>query len=260
MRILLALFILLQPTLALAVDYTSDVNCQGAFLMEDDGNETDVAQGNTLTETGGDIPQSATKKFGTYSRDFERGDGEYLTHADGLSTDINGADQAISIVAFIKIETATINSYVVAKYLTTGNQRQYAFYYRDDASAMRFILSPNGTNFSSATGATNTDDGAWHGIAAVYNDIDMRIYIGGSLDSNGANNPLTYSSGIADKSDIFRVGGFADLTSMFDGLIDDVAIFNRALTSVEVSDINTNGLVGSGEPPAVDNSQVIMIM
>lgn len=254
---LLLIFSLLSPHFVFAVDYTQDAGCAGAFLMEADGNEPDVSvNGNTLTETSGDIPQSADKMFGTYSRDFERGDSEYLTHADNLSTDINGANQAVSLVLFLKREadSGTFENLVGKHYSTTV--RQY-FVYIGSGDLLSFGLSNDGSTQTLAAGATAVPVGSWVGIACVYDDTDMRIYRNGSLDSNSDVNPKIYSDGIANTTSPFYIGRFGTSTDYADGLIDDTGIFNRAITSVETSDINTNGLVGA--VAAADDSQVMMI-
>lgn len=250
----LNLLVLLVPNLVRAVDYTQDANCQGAFLMEDglsanSDDETDEAKGNTLTETGGDIPNDADKKFGDWSRDFERDDSEYLAHANGLDTDINGADQPISIVYFIKREADSSRAeYIVAKYQTGGNNRQYGSLIQGDQSGdpHTFILSNDGSSTVLCTGATEMVAGTWFHFAVVYNDTDIRIYIDGSLDSNGASNPKTYSSGIANKGHEFRIGdrdsGATQTDYKADGLIDDVGVFDDELSSTEVNDIMDNGL------------------
>jgi hypothetical protein len=74
--------------------------------MNVDGNETDRSgEGETLTETSGTIPTSADVPSGYSgkSRDFEQEDTEMLAHIDGGSTDINGADQALSICFWVKL-------------------------------------------------------------------------------------------------------------------------------------------------------------
>lgn len=253
-KLLLILFGLFITVNCWATDYSQDANCQGYFPMEDDGNETDEgvnASTSDLIEYSGDIPQSADKKFGTYSRDFERGDTEALYHNDGKPTDISGANQSISICAWVKRESDTgDDEVIVAKFDAGSSWCQYALIVRggiDDVTC--FGLSPDGTwtNTVLANGATTISTGSWFHICGVYNDTDMRIYVNGSLDTNGANNPKTYSSGIANDDGYFTIGDDTYNGSpayYWDGLIDDVVILNRELSSAEVNDIYTNGVKG----------------
>lgn len=262
---LLSFLILFSPLVSAATDYTSDANCVGAFKMEGTGTETDVsaAADNVTVSSGDTIDQSSDKKFNSYSRDIESGDTEWFEHADGNGTDISGANQSISITWWLKMESDTgSQQWVVDK----GNQsygapffdNQYFSGYDATNNAFNFCLTGDGQNLTCATGATDTSPGTWAHFAGVSNDTDIRIYYNGSLDSNGSNNPKSYTAGLWTgvcprccqwSPCDFRIGarrdGGAD-TQFVDGLIDDVCIFNRALTSTEVSDIYTYGCDGAG--------------
>ncbi len=236
------------------IDY-NDVSCMGAWLMEDVGNETDVAKGNTMIETGGTIARSADRKFGDWSRAFVASETEYLTHADNLDTDIFGVDQPITLVAWIKTTNASIvaDQDVVGKYRTSNNTRQYRIDIDvSDGERAKFWLSSNGTATTSETGTTDVVDQAWHHLAAVYDDVDMKIYVDGVLEGT----PVAYNGGIAEQTEAFNIGVRGGLLQYFDGLIDEVAIFNKALSLAEVNDIMDNGL---SPVAAVAAGQVIFI-
>lgn len=249
--------VLLVCSVAWATDYSQDANCQGFWPMEDSGNESDEGfnTDNALTETSGTIPQDTDKKFGQYSRDFEFGDTEYMTHADSLATDINGANQQLSIVAAVNRESDSGSfESIVAKYDYGSGDRQYALYVYGVDDAVRFNISPDGgtANSGVAFGTTSITLGSWFHLAGVYDDTDMRMYVNGSLDTNGSNNPLTYTSGIYNGSAAVTVGCYLNSGAQirnWDGLIDDVAIFDRALTAVEVADIANYGVRGTAPAP-----------
>ena len=243
--ILTVLFLLITSSVH-AASYTDDANCMGSWGMEDDGNETDRSgEGETLTETGGDIPQSATKQEGTYSRDFEVGDTEYLTHADGGSTEINGLNQSISITLWARRESETgAQQWMVSKYNGAAGQRQYAVLSDTDEQVYCGICEAVGTCTWAVTANSVISDATWAHIACVYNDTDIRIYIDGSLSSNGADNPKAYVDGIVNSTAAFMIGSSSSPSGYYNGLIDDVGIFDKALSSSDVSDIYTNTLAG----------------
>ena len=235
------------------VNFITDANCMGAWKMTaNGGNETDLSgEGGTLVETDGTIPTSTdmpTGYSGT-SRDFEIGDTEYLAHADSLSTDISGANQPISIVCWIKAETVTgVNQSVVAKYNISGDQRQYRVLIRGSTDEIRFVLSSDGDVTGTCIGATAIVPGTWFHVACVYNDTDSRIYIDGVLDSNGVDNPKTYSDGLHDGTPKFSIGvsfSSGSQSGNYDGLITEVAIFDRELTAAEVLAIFNDGIDGT---------------
>ena len=249
MKKLFIFFLLLcSPVAANAVDYTAYANCMGSWEMEDSGNETDTSgEGGTLTETSGTIPQVLDSKVGTYARDFEDGETEWLAHADGNSTDISGADQSLSVVFWYRRESdvGTWQS-IISKYATTTANRQYQLNWDEGSGGFGFTISSDGTAWTKAVGATIPALGVWTHVAGVYNDTDMRIYVNGVLDSNGADNPKSYTAGIYNGNQEFRIGARPDASENADGYIDDVAVFNKALSAAEVADIYANGLDGSG--------------
>ena len=263
MRIALILLLtLLSCSFVEATNWCNHANNQGCFLMEDSGTESNesINSSDGLTVSAADtIPQDTDRKFGDYSRDFELGDAEYLTQGDSLSTDISGANQSLSIVTWIKPESEGSGFRVIVSKYSTSSQRQYSFHHQSVADIMDFTISSNGTTTTSALGATGlTANGTtWYHVAAVYNDTDMRIYIDGVLDSNGANNPKAYTSGINDGTAAFMVGNRASTAAPYDGLIDDVGIFDTALSSTDVNAIMNLGLIPVSTASRKDRVMII---
>jgi len=235
----------------MAADYTQDANCKGAwFMTANGGNETDASvNGETLTETGGTIPTSATvpSGYGGTSRDFEAGDTEYLTHADGGSTDISGVNQAISYMGWFKFESAAANYGLIVKADSNLDHRGYKIRFNSATGDVRVFISGDGTSTTQdSVISTSTDygDGNWHHIAVVSNDTDIRIYRNGVLDCT----PVAHDEGVFNNSAPFVVGSDWDVgaaVNFFDGLITEVAVFDRALSAAEILEIYENGLDGT---------------
>jgi hypothetical protein len=91
-----------------------------------------------------------------------------------------------------------------------------------------------------------------------------RLYVNGSLAaSNSAAN--LYSARTAPQSENLHIGSGADSggSFFFDGLIDDVALWNHALTPAEIEDVMNNGVPGGppsvttfeANPPFIDSGQ-----
>ena len=251
-KILLTLIILCFCSTVWATNYVEDANCQGAWLMTSDGgNETDLSgEDETLTETSGTIPTSSDTPAGYVgtSRDFEIDDTEALVTGDSGSTDISGANQSMSIVAWIKVESSTATyDGIVTKDDDSNGSRQY-WLGVDTNNAVFALLSSDGSAINYAIGATALNTGTWYHIAFVYNDTDIRVYLDGSLDSNGASNPAAYINGVFDGTNDFRIGCYGNggaLFSHFDGLVAEVGVFDRALSAEEVKEIKDYGLRGS---------------
>jgi hypothetical protein len=85
----------------------------------------------------------------------------------------------------------------------------------------------------SGTTALSTTD--WTHIAATFDGAVFRLYVNGTLATAA---PL--SGQIVTSAGALRIGGNSVWGEFFAGLIDEVRVYNRALTASEiVSDMNT---------------------
>jgi len=101
---------------------------------------------------------------------------------------------------------------------------------------------------SSSNVSTNvaTNDNSWHHVAIVRDDgaKSFKIYLDG-IEKNST----TYAGTIDNSTNRTFIGasgswGGADFHYPFDGIIDDVGIFNVPLTEDEINSIMNNGLSG----------------
>ena len=102
----------------------------------------------------------------------------------------------------------------------------------DDSASIRFYTFQGGE--LNHTAATKILDGLWHHIVVTMNINGSTIYVDGQMLSRKAeqNNGQDYSGW-------FRFGGLSpnDLNNSMIGTIDDIGIWNRALSAKEVSDL-----------------------
>jgi hypothetical protein len=76
-------------------------------------------------------------------------------------------------------------------------------------------------------------DNTWHFVASVVDDAALRLYFDGREICSKANGePLTYTAGT-----YLWVGrdGNGGMNSDFDGSLDDVRVYNRALSPTEMT-------------------------
>jgi len=94
-----------------------------------------------------------------------------------------------------------------------------------------FLVATNGTtNWLTTLGIKNKD--TWYHVVATYDGTAQRVYVNGVLDvQNPATGAITYPA------DAFgaAVGGCYGACSVFTGSIDEVAVYDKALTAARVA-------------------------
>ena len=115
-----------------------------------------------------------------------------------------------------------------------------------DGSVDFFIRHPGWTTFGHAYSTQQPFDGTWHHIAYVQNEGARSLYVDGVLDDL-AIDPKPEGAFQANDTSI---GGIlrAAASHWVTGLIDDVAIWSRALSEEEINGVINNGVpsVGGG--------------
>jgi subtilase family serine protease len=116
-----------------------------------------------------------------------------------------------------------------------------------------FVIGFSTTGLSNVdlAGNKNINDGQWHHVAAIYDETNKYIYVDGVLD---ASTPATGT--IAQNSYPVCIGENAEAPGhLWNGLIDEVSIYNRALTASEIQLIYVAGSGGkcppSPTPPSI---------
>lgn len=95
----------------------------------------------------------------------------------------------------------------------------------------------DGSNAVKLNSTSQINDGSWRFVTATFDGSTMRIYIDAAEENSASHNPpntvsRTPSIGLEPLNSIY-----------FDGDIDDVRIYDKALTSTEVSDLYNNGAI-----------------
>lgn len=193
-----------------------------------DGNANDIAGANNGTIVGG-VTFAAGMVDQAFSLDGLTG---YVEVPDSPTLDITGQ---ITIDAWIN--PGATGGRVVDKITARG-----ADGYLLDTSGGRVRLIIDGQRLS---GATAIPTGTWSHIAGVYDGQQMRVYLNGVLDG-------TFNTAVAIPTNALtlRIGAASDGSSLFNGQIDEVELFNRALSQAEIQAIVTAGSSGKCKAPA----------
>lgn len=204
-------------------------------LDESSGNAADSVGGNTLTNTG---VVYTTGKINN-GADFEAGDaGDKLEIADGSQSglDITGN---ISVSLWVKLESAPGGDYILfSKWNATGNQRGYQMWYQP--GTINFQISSDGSNSDLYSVSQTLTAGSWYHLAFTWKASTSQ----GEWYVNGTNtaSPTGALTAIFNNTASFVLGNYAaTIGEDYDGIIDEVGIWPRALTSTEVTTLYNGG-------------------
>lgn len=216
-------------------------NVQGFWRFE--GDFTDLSSnGYTLTETSGTIPFVNGKI--ERAADFDADDTEYLAIANASCPNLNITGN-MSLSALIWCETISADMTVAAKWDgSTSNQKQYRLVVESD-SKISFTISKDTANVKTLNSTHTITAGQWYAIAGTFNAAThyIYVYINGFQDGSY---DTTYDAIGSDTEQFFIGGDFTagSAGNYFDGLIDEVLIWNELLTPAEIMKLHSIQLSG----------------
>jgi len=132
---------------------------------------------------------------------------------------------------------AWINSYnnvrwhvIFAMWNDETRQRSYNFQVYDGAS--RFFVTPNGNQpWYQIWSGSFIPLKEWHHVAVTFNGTEMQMYLDGI--KSGAS--ISYNKGIFNSNTDVTIGAVANEACWFEGLIDELRIWSRALQEKEIN-------------------------
>jgi hypothetical protein len=128
----------------------------------------------------------------------------------------------------------------------------YNLYANADTNAPRVfvILAADPGSYPDAAGTSALPLNTWSHLAATYDNTTLRLYVNGNqVGSRAVSGALVTSTGV------LRLGGNSVWGEHFAGRIDEVRIYNRALTPAEIQADMTRAIGVDSTPPARSNGQ-----
>jgi RHS repeat-associated protein len=155
--------------------------------------------------------------------------------ADSSSLDLT---YGITLMAWVKPVANSDWRSVILK--ERENDLGYALYSSDNAGLPIGYVNHDGAGVI-AQGPTALPLDTWSHLALTHDDIDLKFYVDGQLV-----NSQNYDGDVLATDGDLSIGGNAVWGEWFEGLIDDVRIYNNGLSAAQVAaDMNT-GVGGSG--------------
>lgn len=166
---------------------------------------------------------------------------------DGTDDFVDVSDSAnlkpplqITVDAWVKGSVLpSIHYFIVAK-SGPGGESGYELGITPDGLVRFTVLAGDAQPFGDAVGVTDVLDGQFHHIAGTYNQLEVHVYVDGVLEGSDP-----FSSAMVHSSDPLHIGSRQhSLGNFFNGTIDEVEIFARALSDAEIQSIFDAGSDG----------------
>ena len=188
---------------------------------------------------------------------------ESVTYADGkvgmaFSFDGGSSGSVVTPNVINNSPNGTIDMWVKFNNLLAGRALFGAYKMEVGEESQTYIFVDNGSNCGAGNSFcfiiltnsfnyfVNSDvtpvSGQWYHVAVTWGDDGMKIYVDGVLKNTNAG----YTGPVL--SDYYHSIGRAGWGTAIDGLIDEVEIFDRALTQTEIQDIYNAGAAGKCKP------------
>lgn len=202
-------------------------------LDEASGNALDAHGDNDLTDNF-NVGATVSGKING-ARDFD-GTG-YFSISDNESLSLTGN---FTFAVWVKADDLSENRGVIGKWMSPANTKSYGIRYDTTSDQFLFFVSPGSVTgisiASTVSGGIGT--GTWYFIV-VWHDAD-KDEIGISVNA-GPPATQAHAGGVWDSDSPFEIGRGTNPNLRWDGLIDEVGVWGRVLSSSEISELYNGG-------------------
>lgn len=206
----------------------------------------DETTGSVVTDRIGAETGTATNME---NGDWEAGKIGNALHFDGVDESVIMSDVStvsslttLTVAAWVNFDIvppAGTLEIICAKASSFASDYEFALYYSDVGADEGFLFGINGNSSDTeVSGATPATVSTWHHVCGVYDGSNMHIYLDGSSDAT----PVARTAATPNTALSLRIGSRTADSNPLDGLIDDVRVYNRALTATEVAGLAALGV------------------
>jgi len=216
------------------VSYWKMDEISGSTVADSVGTNTGTATGTTI----------GAGKSGN-ARSFN-GVSEYISISD---SNVLGLTNAATLSAWIKRTSSGTSDTIISKYDSSISSTSFFFDISSSNNPQcRFASDLN--NFIQKTATVSITDTNWHLITCTLNSGAMRLYVDGVESSIADQNAGSFTN-IQTNSKAVEIGRLTDQSGstgpyMFGGTIDEVSIYNTALTPIQITNLYNSVTVPLG--------------
>ena len=208
-------------------------NIMGMWLLDEDGGDVagDSSGNGNDGELNGD-PEWVEGVFGSALEFDGAGDQVIIQDHPTLDAELAGG---LTFVCWQNQPPGDADGGYIVKEEGWANNMSYRFF-SNHGNDFGFMVVPQDGTIEEYYAGTPGDD-TWHHVAAVYDGSDIIGYMDGEEVGRWA-----YDKGVADNDSRVFIGSGHPDGEYFPGMLDDLALFNVALSEDEINAIMDNGL------------------
>jgi hypothetical protein len=173
----------------------------------------------------------------------------------GEGLEFDGAEDYVDYGVFESSEQGTIEAYInpaafgtILTIMASGSKTSNTCYlhFRVFRNAKIEVAQCNNDSWDWLTGSATLAENTWYHVALVSNGTAYKIYVDGQEEAMALTGGANSGDWFGDtETDNITIGVFkrAELDDFFTGIIDEVRVYNRALSANEVrQNMNAEGL------------------
>lgn len=153
-----------------------------------------------------------------------------VRHADGLNL------KTYSLVAWVRVIADTGDYQCIVGKEEPFSQGNYSLFINKDSHAPVNEFWHAGI-YRGAMGKTNIIDNEWHHVAGTYDQKSLKLYVDGVLEGE-----VTTTDKPDSTPGMLRFGVRVGGGNPFRGILDEVGLFNVAISNDDINNIIANGL------------------
>lgn len=168
------------------------------------------------------------------ARDFPGNTSNYLSIGDLAQFEFPGS-RLISVSAWVRRPTAASNYYAVSKFEVAAASQEYALYVNSSLQATFVTSNGAGSLSLVAESGVLVKANTWTHICGVQNNTENRCYVNGQSTVSDPTPQI-----LAGTTAPLQIG-LSQTTEVWQGQIAEVAIWNFALSSAEITSLASGG-------------------